>query len=417
MTIAGDGRPVRRSALTVFTLTVSSTLLRSGRTPLIPVSFLLRFEHAIHSAVVKRLQELLRTTLNEIFTVPVKATSSASTTGAPLHWTAPMSLPFFLRVCGDFALLAHVLTLTGCGDLSRCPYWWACLPASYLAGSVLERGLGAGQDAAFLSSHWDLVVWGLARRCSLGPGHGQRRGSDSRLLWACDGCGTDMESLSTSTTILACEDPTCNRFDDPQVPLFSRVAYKPLSKFFERLRRRLGGSRGYPLLGDIPFVLQVAVLHCTGKISKGLMFFLLALMGAPMETKAKKAIYKLMGRGNLGGLYLREFGRLGALIVAVPGILGKDVNVDHGAIVMLQLSQLLTALWRRAISTKPVAERESVASTLQLVAALMAPIYSALKPLDPVTQESRRVEPVPAHGDGARARNYRRGRPDSQLHL
>ncbi|OSX72878.1 hypothetical protein BU14_0397s0002, partial [Porphyra umbilicalis] len=227
-----------------------------------------------------------------------------------------MSLPFFLRVCGDFALLAHVLTLTGCGDLSRCPYWWACLPASYLAGS----------------------------------------------------------SLSTSTTILACEDPTCNRFDDPQVPLFSRVAYKPLSKFFERLRRRLGGSRGYPLLGDIPFVLQVAVLHCTGKISKGLMFFLLALMGAPMETKAKKAIYKLMGRGNLGGLYLREFGRLGALIVAVPGILGKDVNVDHGAIVMLQLSQLLTALWRRAISTKPVAERESVASTLQLVAARWTPL-------------------------------------------
>jgi len=388
VTLAGDGGPVRRSALTVFTLTVSSTLLRSGRTPLIPVLFLLSGEHAIHSAVGERLQELLRTTLHETFTVPVKATSSTSTTSAPLRCTAPLSLPFFLRVCGDFALLAHVLTLTGCGDVSRCPYWWPCLPASYLSGSLLERGSGAGRDAAFLSSHWELVVWGLARWCSLGSGHGQWRGSDGRVLWACDGCGTDMEALSTSTTIMACEDRTCNRFEDPQAPLLPRVAYTPLSNFFKRLRRRLGGSRGYPLLGDIPFVLQAPVLHCTGKISKGLMFFLLALMGEPMETKAKRAIYKLMGRGNLGGLYLREFGRLGALIVAVPGVLGKDVNVDHGAVVMLQLSQLLTASWRRAISTKPVAERESAASTLQLAAALLAPIYSALKPLDPVTKKA-----------------------------
>lgn len=59
VTLAGDGGPVRRNSMTVFTLTASSELLRSGRTPLLPVLFILGGEQAIHTAIGERLRTQL----------------------------------------------------------------------------------------------------------------------------------------------------------------------------------------------------------------------------------------------------------------------------------------------------------------------------------------------------------------------
>jgi len=102
------------------------------------------------------------------------------------------------------------------------------------------------------------------------------------------------------------------------------------------------------------------------------MFFLLARMPEQMRALSQDKIYSKMGRSNLGGMYLREVLRLGAMVVALPGLLGKNVSVKGGAIVMLQLSQFLNAAWRRDISNQPAAEPESAAVALQLASAVLA---------------------------------------------
>jgi len=407
VTLAGDGGPVRRCSMTVFTLTASSPLFPSGRTPLIPIMFLLGGEQAIHSAVGERLREQLKLALRTTYIVPV-APEAVLKRGRRPRSTAAKSLPYFIHVCGDFAMISHLLTLTGCGDVNRCPYLWPCMPASYLSALILDGGRAAVRDGPFLSNQWELAVWALARWCTLRDGKCDWRAHGGRVLWSCRGCRRDMVAFSSSVAALACSSNTCPLFEEPQAPLLPQIAYTPLSKFYLLLRRRLGGTRGYPLLGDIPFRIIAPVLHCTGKISKGLMFFLLAIMPLTMRTTARNKIYLLMGRSNMGGMYLREFGRLAALVVALPGVLNRiktrkgptststgggddkeeDVIIDGGAIVMLQLSQLLTASWRRAIGTKPATERECAAAALQLTAAVLAPIYSALKPLDPITKKA-----------------------------
>jgi len=232
-------------------------------------------------------------------------------------------------------------------------------------------------------------VWGFARWSTLRERNWVA--ADGHVRWPCAGCGRHLLALSDSPSFLACTVARCCRYAEPQAPLLPRVAYTPLSEFYRLLRRRVGGPRGYPLFGDIPFRIIAPVLHCTGKISKGLMFFLLAIMPMTMKTTAGNQISFLMGRNNMGGMYLREFGRLAAMVVALPGVLSDDevdVELDGGAVVMLQLSQLLTAAWRRAVSTKPAIERESAAVALQLTAAFLAPLYSQLKPLDPVTKSA-----------------------------
>ena len=390
VTLAGDGGPVRRSSMTVFTLTVSSELLDGGRTPLIPILFLLGGEQAIHSAVGVRLRAELKRALRASYIIPI---TPIDTPGAVYRSTAVLTLPYFIYVCGDFAMVCHLLALTGCGDLNRCPYRWPCLPADYLpslllddAGDSVEETREGARDGKLLSQHWELVVWSLARWCTLR--NGNWRAAGGLVRWACRRCRQDIVALSSSTSILSCVNQTCLLHDEPQAPLLPSHSYSPLSDFYRLLRRRLGGLRGYPLLGDIPFLIQAPVLHCTGKISKGLMFFLLARISPQMRVVARSHIYAVMGRSNLGGMYLREFGRLGAMAVSLPGILGKDVTVDGGATVMLPLSQALTAAWRRAIGTRTEDERESAAVALQLLAGVLSPIYATLKPLDPITKKA-----------------------------
>jgi len=121
------------------------------------------------------------------------------------------------------------------------------------------------------------------------------------------------------------------------------------------------------------------------------MFFLLAIMPMTMKTTARNTIYLLMGRGNVGGMYLRKFGRLAALVVALTGVLSDehmDVALDGAAVVMLQLSQILTAACRRVVGIKAAAERESAVAAIQLTVAVLAPLFANLQPLDPVTKSA-----------------------------
>jgi len=118
------------------------------------------------------------------------------------------------------------------------------------------------------------------------------------------------------------------------------------------------------------------------------MDFLLALLTPAFMDIARTKIYKLLGHYNLGAMYLHEFARLCAMVVAVPRILSDDCDVSSGVVVMLQLIQVLTVSWRRAIGVHPADGQERAAAVLQLSFSLLAPMYAALKPLDPETKKA-----------------------------
>lgn len=385
-TIAGDGGPVRRTTMTIFTITASSSLFRSGRTPLMAILFLLSGEQAIHSAVGRRLQQQVQKALRATYSVPVVQDGEVLA-GASVK----VRFPYLLRMCGDFAILCHFLSLTGGSDLHRCPSWWLCLPKMYLSALLwlLTHPSGEVRNPRTLSRHWELVVWTLARWAALSTGRATRPrwvASGGRLASACPKCDTIFVARSTSPAVQMCQKPTCPFYQREGTPLLPTIAYTPLSEMFRRLRRALGGSRGYPLMGDIPFIVQPPVLHGTGNIAKKLVWFQFSLLSEDDRNTARARVFSVLGRSSMGSMYLREFGKLVALAVADEGVL--DVRLDPGVIVLLQLSQLVTASWRRAIGTSPPHVREGAAATLQLAAAMLAILYAALKPCDPRTKMS-----------------------------
>lgn len=385
-TIAGDGGPVSRTTMTIFTITASSPLFRSGRTPLMAILFLLSGEHAIHSAVGRRLQQQVRKALCATYSVPVIQDGEVLA-GASVK----VRFPYRVRMCGDFKMLCHFLSLTGGSDLHRCAAWWVCLPKKYLSALLwlLLRPPGEVRNPATLSRHWELAVWILARWSALLAGRPARSrwvASRGRLTSSCPKCDTIFVARSTSPPVQTCQTPSCAMFQREGAVLLPTIAYTPLSEMFRRLRRALGGTRGYPLMGDIPFVVQPPVLHATGNIAKKLVWFQFALLSEDDRNTARARVFSVLGRSSMGSMYLREFGRLIAHVVADTHVL--DVRLDAGVLVMFQLSQLVTASWRRAIGTSPPHVREGAAATLQLAAAMLAVLYTALKPCDPGTKMS-----------------------------
>jgi len=438
---------VRRASMKILTLTASSPLLHKGRTALIQNLVILGGELAVHSAVGERLRERVKAALLSDYSVPVRrprdvpmatgtahsapagverfyTTVEASTTpsdacpalatGAPhapdniaattpdpppalatvsaaaapatdLPWsTAALRFLFLLRLCGDFAIIAHFLTLNGCSAGSRLPYGWPCLTASYL--SLLTAVFGRRRDGSLLSAHWELVVSGLARWCTLRGGHWQAIGG--RLVFSCAACQRNKVGYSTSAKTVACTAPLCPMKGKAQAVLLQPHAYSPLSDVFRLLRGRLDGPRGYLLFGDIPFLVQAPVMHCCGKLGKCVIHFMPALLPETHQARARNRIYALLGRSNTGAMYLREFGRLGAIVIALPGVLGANIALDTGAVLMLRLCQLLTASWRRVLVAKSSEEWERATAAWQVAAALLAPLYAALKPHGPVPQRA-----------------------------
>lgn len=376
VTLAGDGGPVRRRTLTVFTISLSSSLLRSGRTPMFPVLFLLCGENFIHSALADRLRFRVNAVLSAQYAAPAAGGGSV-----------PLRLPYRVRLCSDFAMLGHFLSISG--GIHRCPGRWPCALMDYLSLLAQEHTRGAPRDPGILSRLWEMAVWALWRWCALFRGPWTAVGG--RMTATCI-CGSLLVATSNPPAVLTCGNPSCARQPmrrgrrEGCATLLPSIACSPLSTFFSRVRRAFGGTRGYPLLRDIPFMVQLPILHCTGKIAKSLIFFMFALLPETLRETARRNVYSVMGRSNIGGLYLREFGRLVGHLIAVPQVLG--VPIDEAVLVMLKLSQILTACWRRAVSTAPADERECAAATLQLVASLLAPLYAHLKPYDPQTKDA-----------------------------
>ncbi|OSX75705.1 hypothetical protein BU14_0224s0003 [Porphyra umbilicalis] len=87
-------------------------------------------------------------------------------------------------------------------------------------------------------------------------------------------------------------------------------------------------------------------------------------------------------------MYLRVLHRVFAIVVALPKALGEGVTPDTGVVAMMKLRQLLTESWRRAIGARISVERDRSATALRLAAALLSPLYAALKPHDPVTKKA-----------------------------
>lgn len=144
--------------------------------------------------------------------------------------------------------------------------------------------------------------------------------------------------------------------------------------------------RGYLLLGQIASLVQPPVLYCTGKISKTLISFQYALLSKFYQDVARSRIFSVLNRTSMGSIYLREFARLTAHIVADEQVL--DVPLDGAVMLLLHLSQVLAASWRRAIGTSPEHVQECAVGTLQLGSALLGFLYISLKPCDPGTRAS-----------------------------
>jgi len=99
-------------------------------------------------------------------------------------------------------------------------------------------------------------------------------------------------------------------------------------------------------------------------------------------------INALLGRFTLGAMYLRAFAPLGAMVMAVSWILSDEFDVDSDVVVVLHLSQVLTASRRRAIDVHPAYMRERTVAVLQLPASFLAPMYAALKLFDPENKKA-----------------------------
>lgn len=158
----------------------------------------------------------------------------------------------------------------------------------------------------------------------------------------------------------------------------------PSSGFIKAARNATVGSRNLPQLRNIPCMPHAPVLHCTGVVAQSIVVFGLSLVTITSRDAARLNIDKVMDRSSMGGMYLREFGRLVSHNVALPR--GFGVRIDGAGLVKLALSDLFTASSRRAASKAAPDVRECAVTIVRLAASLLGPLYEALKPFDPETK-------------------------------
>lgn len=391
-TAASDGGPIRRSALTIFTLVLSASWLVAGRTAMVPVLYLLSGEQHVHSAFAARLDMLIGRAVRTTYDVHVNVTSgdtdsesSASFMGpsAPrggsaeeqsvCTWTGPQ----LVRIAADFAMIDHLLGLTGGSDDSRCPFWWPCSSKTFLSLCAHAAAGGGPRTVQTIERQWELACWVLGRWCALRGG--RLTLSSGSITARCSTCNQVLPLDMPLQSHVPCRAPACVDDAESGAETVPVILPTPLSDMFLLLRRRCGGVRGYPALRSVPLVIQVPVLHCTGNIMKKLLFFFLAELGKTPKAIAKQGMYSVTGRVNLGHLYMREHIQLVSLILACPDIVG--VPVESAFLSMWSLALLMTAAWRQAL-TAPMQERVKAVAVMELAAGLLAPLWSCLKPLD-----------------------------------
>lgn len=385
--LASDGGPIRRSVMTLFTLSLSASWLAAGRTAMLPVLYILGGEHQVHSALGARLDALVAEAVTATYGVRVHSTSQLQDedvsdgdgggTGSPgedqpsfCSWRGP----YLVRIVGDFSMIAHLMALTGGNDDWRCPFSWPCVVDCFLSLTALANKPGHVRTAADIALQWELVSWILARWCSLRGGLLSLNAG--QVTANCTSCSTLLRVFSPDEERVTCAVAGCG---NSGVGVFPPVLPTPLGTMFNLLRRSAGGLRGYPVLRTIPVILQVPVLHCTGNIMKKLTFFFLAELGESRKTVAKRGIYAVTGRANVGSLYLREHVKLVALLLACEEIVVDQV--DSAILTMWSLALLMTAAWRTALAG-PMEQRNDALAVMELAAGLLAPLWSSLKPLD-----------------------------------
>lgn len=385
--MGSDGGPVRHSAITLFTLTLSAPWLYKGRTPMLPVMYILAGEHHLHSALGDRLDALLTEAVCATYNIPVDVTGddcegaaddstfngddSGDDAGKQRFYS--WSGPRLVRIVGDFSVLAHIMGLTGGSDDFRCPFWWPCMPRGFLSIGAHATARGRTRTVDDIGKQWELVCWELARWTMLKSSAVVL--DKGTVSVRCCVCGVMAPLLSPLAVDFQCRIPACRG----QTRAFGPILPTPLKVMFNLLRRRAGGVRGYPVIRSVPVLLQVPVLHCTGSIMKKVTYLFLSDLGEAHKTVAKHGMYAVTGRANMGDLYLREHIKLVALILACEDIVG--VSVDPAVMTMWSLTLMLSAAWRQAL-TGAMEDREKYLQVLELTAGLLAPLWAAIKPLD-----------------------------------
>lgn len=379
--MGSDGGPICHSSITLFTLTLSASWLVKGRTAMLPVMYILAGEHHMHSALGDRLDALLAEVVDATYEVPVEVAvddgetcdgdSRGSMAGEQsfYDWSGPR----LIRIVGDFSILAHIMGLTGGSDDSRCAFWWPCSSGAFLSLTMCAAHGGRPRTVADVGRQWEFVCWQLARWTFLrGAAAALDAGS---VIVRCSSCDTCTPLSSPVGIDFRCQSPGCAG----RTGAFDPVLPTPMKAMFNLLRRCAGGVRGYPVVRSVPILLQVPVLHCTGSIMKKITYLFLAELGEAPRAVAKRGMYDVTGRNNLKDLYLREHIKLAALILACEEIVGA--GVDPVVLSMWSLALLMSAAWRQAL-TGPFEHRAKCVHLMELAAGLLAPLWSAVKPLD-----------------------------------
>lgn len=245
-TLAADGGPVMRFSTTLFAISVSLSVLRSEtgspiRTRLLPLLVMLSGEQTIHLALSERLWRGVKAVLDRRYVIPFVPREGAGIGSAMLR------LAYLVRLCGDFAMQGHFLSISG--GIHRCPCRWLCLSRRYMSLAAQFLAPAKNRDPVTLAMLWEMAAWGLARWCALRTGRWKPVGG--RLTTRCR-CGAPVVALSVPVGgALRCTSSTCDLLSGP--PL-QAIAYTPLSTAFTSIRRAFGGTRGYPLLRDLPYM-------------------------------------------------------------------------------------------------------------------------------------------------------------------
>lgn len=227
-TLAADGGPVMRCSMTLFAMCLSTSVLRTaksstGRTGLLPLLLMLSGEQAIHSALSDRLWRGVDALLERPYVIRLVP---GGDTG--IRW-ATLRLPRLVRLCGDFAMQSHYLSISG--GIHRCPGQWPCLPYRYMSLAALLLAPAEKRTPHTLSMLWEMAAWVLGRWCALRDGRWTT--SEGQLTAKCR-CGAAVVAVSMPVGgALWCNSSTCQRsFGTP----LQTIAYTPLSASFKVIR-------------------------------------------------------------------------------------------------------------------------------------------------------------------------------------
>lgn len=279
---------MRRSAITLFMLTLSALWIVAGRCAMVPVMFILAGVHLIHSAVDYRLDKLVSDAVTASYEVRVRTHSASARDdgcskgscdaegsgtdsaeeGSLCSWTGPR----LVRIVGDFSTVAHMMGLTGGSEDARCPFWWPCSAKTYMSLCAQAGARVWPRTVPYVANHWELVCWFLARWCALRSKY--LKLEEGAVTVRCRVCRARLVVDTSSARRVTCSSALRALTETGGAEALPTILSTPLKKMLSLLRRRGGGVRGYPVIRSIPVVLQVPVLYCTGTILKKQLFFL-----------------------------------------------------------------------------------------------------------------------------------------------